>query len=75
MTDPALTRRRALAGAAVGGLSLPLLAACGGGGSSSATAQDPAPPVERRQDNDGGKSQDPAVTPSSRPRTSPSGAV
>ena len=41
MTDPALTRRRALAGAAVGGLSLPLLAACGGGatqGPSSGTA-------------------------------------
>ena len=36
MTDPALTRRRALAGAAVGGLTLPLLAACGGG-----TAQGP----------------------------------
>lgn len=44
MTDPILSRRRALAGAAVGGLSLPLLSACGGGGSSSsATAQDPAP--------------------------------
>ncbi|WP_151082419.1 Rieske (2Fe-2S) protein [Nocardioides cynanchi] len=37
MTDPALTRRRALAGAAVGGLSLPLLAACGG--SSKPAAQ------------------------------------
>ncbi len=35
---PDLTRRRALAGAAVGGLSLPLLAACGGGGSSSTPA-------------------------------------
>jgi Rieske Fe-S protein len=32
--DPDLTRRRALTGAAVGGLSLPLLAACGGGSSS-----------------------------------------
>lgn len=42
MTDRALTRRRALAGAAVGGLSLPLLAACGSGGSSGATAQDPS---------------------------------
>lgn len=44
MTDPALTRRRAL-GAAVGGLSLPLLAACGGGGGSAGAgatgAQDP----------------------------------
>jgi nitrite reductase/ring-hydroxylating ferredoxin subunit len=40
VTDPALSRRRALMGAAVGGLSLPLLAACGGGGASS-TAQPP----------------------------------
>ena len=32
MPDPDLTRRRLIAGAAVGGLSLPLLAACGGGG-------------------------------------------
>ena len=38
MPDPDLSRRRALAGAAVGGLSLPLLAACGGGGSSSTPA-------------------------------------
>ena len=30
MPDPALTRRQALSGVAVGGLSLPLLAACGG---------------------------------------------
>lgn len=42
MSDPALTRRRAL-GAAVGGLSLPLLAACGGGGGGGGggAAQDP----------------------------------
>ncbi len=42
MTDPPLTRRRAL-GAAVGGLSLPLLAACGGGGGGggTGTAQSP----------------------------------
>jgi nitrite reductase/ring-hydroxylating ferredoxin subunit len=33
--DPALSRRRALTGAAVGGLSLPLLAACGGGSKST----------------------------------------
>ena len=39
MTDPALTRRRALTGAAVGGLSLPLLAACGGGSTGA-----PQPP-------------------------------
>ena len=38
MSDPDLTRRRALAGAAVGGLTLPLLAACGGGGSTNAPA-------------------------------------
>jgi nitrite reductase/ring-hydroxylating ferredoxin subunit len=42
VTDPALTRRRAVAGAAVGGLSLPILAACGGGGSSGGTAGDPS---------------------------------
>jgi nitrite reductase/ring-hydroxylating ferredoxin subunit len=42
VTDPALTRRRALAGVAVGGLALPLLSACGGGGSSSGAAQDPS---------------------------------
>jgi Rieske Fe-S protein len=41
--DPALSRRRALTGAAVGGLSLPLLAACGGGSNSAPTAQ-PANP-------------------------------
>jgi nitrite reductase/ring-hydroxylating ferredoxin subunit len=31
VTDPVLSRRRALTGAAVGGLSLPILAACGSG--------------------------------------------
>jgi Rieske Fe-S protein len=35
VSDPALSRRRALTGAAVGGLSLPLLAACGGGSSGA----------------------------------------
>jgi nitrite reductase/ring-hydroxylating ferredoxin subunit len=40
VNDPVLTRRRALAGAAVGGLTLPVLAACGGGGPSGGTAQD-----------------------------------
>ncbi|MGA8248187.1 MAG: Rieske (2Fe-2S) protein [Nocardioides sp.] len=36
MPDSALSRRRALTGVAVGGLTLPLLAACGGGSSSAA---------------------------------------
>lgn len=40
MTDPAITRRRALTGAAVGGLTLPLLTACGGssGGAADSSA-------------------------------------
>ena len=42
MTDPALTRRRALAGAAVGGLTLPVLAACGGGSPGGGDANPPA---------------------------------
>jgi nitrite reductase/ring-hydroxylating ferredoxin subunit len=37
---PALSRRRTLALGAVGGLSLPLLAACGGGASAGGAAQD-----------------------------------
>jgi Rieske Fe-S protein len=41
--DPALSRRRALTGAAVGGLSLPLLAACGGGSNGTAGAQQGGP--------------------------------
>jgi Rieske Fe-S protein len=41
VTDPALTRRRALAGAAVGGLTLPVLAACGGGGSAGGGKANP----------------------------------
>jgi nitrite reductase/ring-hydroxylating ferredoxin subunit len=40
VTDPDLTRRGALTGAIVGGLSLPVLAACGGS-SSSPAAQPP----------------------------------
>jgi nitrite reductase/ring-hydroxylating ferredoxin subunit len=43
VSDPALSRRRALTGAAVGGLSLPLLAACGGGSGSTPAGQ-PADP-------------------------------
>jgi Rieske Fe-S protein len=42
VTDPDLTRRRALTGALVGGLSLPVLAACGGS-SSTPAAQQAAP--------------------------------
>jgi nitrite reductase/ring-hydroxylating ferredoxin subunit len=42
VSDPDLTRRRALTGALVGGLSLPVLAACGGS-SSSPAAQQAAP--------------------------------
>ena len=38
MPDPDLTRRRLVTGAAVGGLSLPLLAACGGGSSANPPA-------------------------------------
>ena len=41
MTDPAVTRRRALAGVAFGGLTLPVLAACGGG--SGAEGGGPVP--------------------------------
>jgi nitrite reductase/ring-hydroxylating ferredoxin subunit len=39
VSDPALSRRRALTGAAMGGLSLPLLAACGGGSGGTPAAQ------------------------------------
>lgn len=53
MTDPLISRRRALAGAAVGGLALPLLTACGGGGPSDASADDPAKPSGGK-DNGGG---------------------
>ena len=63
MTDPALSRRRALTRAAVGGLALPILTACGGGGSSSATADDPAPGTSGGGNDDGGKSQSPAADP------------
>jgi nitrite reductase/ring-hydroxylating ferredoxin subunit len=55
VTEPDLTRRRALAGAVAGGLSLPVLAACGGG-STSTTQQPPA---------DGGSSPQPSGGPDS----------
>ena len=42
MTDTGLTRRRALTGATVVGIGVPLLAACGGD-SDGGTATDPAP--------------------------------
>jgi nitrite reductase/ring-hydroxylating ferredoxin subunit len=38
VTDPALTRRRALTLGAIGGLSLPVLSACGGGSSGGGSA-------------------------------------
>jgi len=37
VTDPLLSRRRALTGAAAGGLALPILSACGGGGTAGGT--------------------------------------
>jgi nitrite reductase/ring-hydroxylating ferredoxin subunit len=37
VTDPLLSRRRALTGAAAGGLALPILSACGGGGAAGGT--------------------------------------
>jgi nitrite reductase/ring-hydroxylating ferredoxin subunit len=43
VTDPALTRRRALALGAVGGLSLPVLAACGGGSNDGNKTADAGP--------------------------------
>jgi nitrite reductase/ring-hydroxylating ferredoxin subunit len=60
VTDPALSRRRALAGAAVGGLTLPLLAACGGG-SSSATANDPSVTTSSGGKDPGNGGQSPAA--------------
>lgn len=63
MTDPVLSRRRALAGAAVGGLALPLLTACGGGGSAGATANDPAPTTSAgAKDKGGGPAADALVS-------------
>jgi nitrite reductase/ring-hydroxylating ferredoxin subunit len=45
--DPDLTRRRLVRGAAVGGLSLPLLAACGGGSTGAPAAGGPSPAGHR----------------------------
>ncbi len=60
MSDPDLTRRRVLAGAAVGGLSLPLLAACGGGGSASTPAAGGTTPSTNA--GGGAKSSTPSAT-------------
>jgi Rieske Fe-S protein len=60
VTDPALSRRRALTLGAVGGLSLPLLAACGGGsrGADDTTAEDGSSQDGSSQDGgNGDKSQ------------------
>ena len=59
MSVPDLTRRRALAGAAVGGLSLPLLAACGGGSASTPAAGGTTPSTTT---GGGGKSSAPSAT-------------
>ena len=53
MPDPLLTRRRLVAGAAVGGLSLPVLAACGGS-SSSPAAGGSSPPAGDGSPKSGG---------------------
>jgi len=53
VTDPVFSRRRALAGAAVGGLALPILTACGGGG-SPATGGDPTAPTSGGDKTQGG---------------------
>ena len=60
MTDRDLTRRT-LAVTALGGLSLPVLAACGGGsGSSSTTANDPST-GDPAQPSGGGQSSTPTI--------------
>jgi nitrite reductase/ring-hydroxylating ferredoxin subunit len=61
VTDPVLSRRRALTGAAVGGLALPILTACGGGGSSSVSANDPAPSTSTGGKDKGNGGQSPAA--------------
>ena len=52
--DPHLTRRRLVAGAAVGGLSLPVLAACGGGSSSTPAAGGTSSPAGGGSQTSGG---------------------
>jgi nitrite reductase/ring-hydroxylating ferredoxin subunit len=42
VTDPLISRRRALTGVAAGGLALPVLTACGGGSGSGATTGQPS---------------------------------
>lgn len=54
MPEPDLTRRRLVASAAIGGLSLPLLAACGGGGSSSTPTAGATSPSAAASPGDGG---------------------
>jgi nitrite reductase/ring-hydroxylating ferredoxin subunit len=62
VTDPLISRRRALTGAAVGGLSLPLLTACGGGGASSdPSAGGPATTTSPGGGTKPGKSRQPAA--------------
>ena len=59
MTAP-ISRRRALAGAAVGSLALPILAACSGSGSSDASAEDRGTaPSSGGKDNGGSNKQAP----------------
>jgi nitrite reductase/ring-hydroxylating ferredoxin subunit len=63
VTDPDLTRRRAL-GIAIGGLSLPLLAACGGG-SGAPASQSPAGPGGTKSTKAGGAGGATVLTPAS----------
>jgi nitrite reductase/ring-hydroxylating ferredoxin subunit len=57
VTDPLISRRRALTGAVAGGLTLPVLAACGGGGDSTGSAQDPTATTSSGGDQPNDKSQ------------------
>lgn len=60
MTDPDVSRRRALTGAAVLGVGAPLLAACGGNDSSSAARQGGTPTTPSSGRSSGGSSASPA---------------